>query len=244
MWRCEKCTGENHYENSECVYCGAPKGRSHGRDDATGYGMGRDRGDTTKSFGSELSGYDNRRDRNDLDLGMGGSRSEKDLYKNDRDRRETGIRDRDGLFDDKRGGTSHHNKSVHKLDSLHGYSRDVANLPPQRDIAVTIKRISTTVKSNFGSLEVGIGDKIMRFKISNRDNVYDLKMKIYAHPEGIGWAPKNQKLIFEKEELIDEMIIDNIRPVLKDNDTISLMRRNEYFREGGYTSDACNCCVS
>lgn len=75
------------------------------------------------------------------------------------------------------------------------------------------------VTSESGNTSIGLGDRILEYTVHPRENVYALKTLAYYD---VGWAPRHQRLVFMREELPDEMTIEEVG--LKDLDTIALVR--------------------
>lgn len=86
-------------------------------------------------------------------------------------------------------------------------------------IRINVKKINMLVSSETGETSVGLGESTHEYFVQPRENIYVLKTLIYYD---VGWAPRNQRLIFNRGDLLDETIIEEIG--LRDSDTISLLR--------------------
>lgn len=102
------------------------------------------------------------------------------------------------------------------------------NAPAPRDfslragpgkISIVVKKVITSVSSQSGNTTLGLGNSTYSYNVHPRDCIYDLKTLIYYD---VGWAPRHQRLVFNKTELQDEYTLDEHG--LKDRDCISLIK--------------------
>merc|ERR1719313_3056234 len=95
-------------------------------------------------------------------------------------------------------------------------------VPPKRgpgQMQIVVKKVNTLVDSPSGQTTIGLGNTIFSYTVHPRDCIYDLKTRIYYD---VGWAPRHQRLVFNRTELQDEHTLEDLG--LQNQDTVSLIR--------------------